>query len=90
MEEIHSRHPIFESIKKCFESLLYYGILPEHINCPKCSHISNLKIYKEKNNERVLYRCSKKSCQKKANVLNTRIPINDYLFIFYKLLTGHT
>ena len=27
---------------------------------------------------------------KKTNVLNTRIPINDYLFIFYKLLTGHT
>ena len=52
--------------------------------------LSYFKFKKKKTMKEFYIVAPRKSCQKKTNVLNTRIPINDYLFIFYKLLTGHS
>lgn len=87
---IHTRHKLFANVEECKNALQQLDILAPTKECSKCLNIMKLVIYVERGRKRIIYRCSIRGCQSKNSILKTNIQINDYLLIYFKLLTNHS
>lgn len=88
MIRIHLRHSLFMSLRECKVALIDLEIVPEEISCIKCNQNSGLTLYKNKSMERLLYRCRNSQCRHKRSLINSKMSINDYLLVIYKLIKG--
>lgn len=78
---------IFKSEEELMNFLLENNIVSEEILC-ECLNYMKFKIYKLGESKQLLYRCSKKGCQKRKSLLQTNIPLIKYISIVYWLLSS--
>ncbi|KAG0418897.1 hypothetical protein EQH57_0633 [Dictyocoela roeselum] len=83
-------HECFKSVRNALDFLEGNGIISQNKICVKCNSIAYLKIVAKNNKEKIIYRCSKKMCQKRISVLSTKIEIHKYLFLLYCILLNMT
>jgi hypothetical protein len=77
---------IFTSIEHSKSFLTATGILASTKACIKCGNIAKLIVYRNRENETHIYRCTIKGCQSKKGVFNTKISIPKALQVIYLLL----
>ena len=55
-----------------------------------CGQIARLILYRQSGSERLIYRCTKKGCQRKLSILKTKIPQITYVSVLFWLMCSAT
>ncbi|KAG0441006.1 hypothetical protein DMUE_1364 [Dictyocoela muelleri] len=76
----------FKSIEDTLEWLIDKSILEEYKMCTRCDQLTKACVYKERNLKRIIYSCTSSTCRRRKSVINTKLPVNRLLFVFYCLL----
>ncbi|KAG0420562.1 hypothetical protein EQH57_0095 [Dictyocoela roeselum] len=79
---------LFQNVKNALVFLLENQIIESKKVCNHCRGTMFPKIYIQNGKERILYRCNMRDCQNKKSIINTKIPINNYMFLLYCLLVN--
>lgn len=74
---------IFTSIEHSKTFLTETGILAPTKTCIKCGSITKLVVYRKNDDETLIYRCSRKGCQSKRGIFNTKLSIPKALQVIY-------
>ncbi|KAG0439892.1 hypothetical protein DMUE_2129, partial [Dictyocoela muelleri] len=81
---------IFIDINATFAFLCENNIILTERFCTKCNNIARIKIYRERGKYKIIYRCTNYTCQKRIGIINTKLPLNRYMYLVYMLLSGVT
>ncbi|KAG0427290.1 hypothetical protein DMUE_5913 [Dictyocoela muelleri] len=88
--DLHYKHYLFLNLIMCREELVISEIINDTRICSKCLSLAELKIYKENESSRLLYRCLKK-CKKKESMLKgIKLPLEYYIFFLYLIFIRHS
>ncbi|KAG0420014.1 hypothetical protein EQH57_0326 [Dictyocoela roeselum] len=79
---------LFQNVKNAMAFLLENQIIESKKECTRCMGTMFPKIYTQNGKERIIYRCSARNCQNKKSLFNTKIPINNYMFLLYCLVVN--
>lgn len=88
MHKINTRHEMFTSIESCLEILLECEVLNARKTCIKCGGSAPVVVYTESKIKRLIYRCKKRNCQFKTSIYNTKLPLQEFCLIVFKLMIG--
>jgi hypothetical protein len=81
-------NPLFLSLESCKEELVDQELIKDEKECLGCGGIARLCIYRQRENERLVYRCSRRTCRMKMPLftITTRLPLHRYLFFTHLLV----
>jgi hypothetical protein len=79
--------PLFTSIENCLAELIDQGLVTPEKVCCGCDRNARLVIYKQGENERIIFRCVNRTCRKKMSPfsISVHMPLNRYLFFIHLL-----
>ncbi|KAG0422598.1 hypothetical protein DMUE_6197, partial [Dictyocoela muelleri] len=78
----------FSDIGALKEFLIENDIVKHQVYCTKCNEPSELKIYTEKNKNKLIYRCNSLLCRKRKGLTNSKLGLKDLIHIIYLIISG--
>ena len=79
----------FYSVFSAYNFLIDNEIVCAQKEC-SCGREMNLVFQKRNGRDTVLYRCQKKSCGRRSNLLSSKVPLHTYLCGIYYIMSGAT
>lgn len=77
---------IFSNINELKAFLVENEILPHEKRCNKCGGSAKIVVYRTNERESIMYRCTRKNCQKRNNISNTKLDHRMLINTIYLLL----